>query len=177
MIALYHNWILSQAPLCRSRRGLSNTDANDSRDLDLFPVKHIKILAIDCAGLDWTDVKHKLKAGTEPDDEAALERLVRADVESEYPLDNLDPTQRVFADVVLKWIEDLARAYEQVRATGKAKPMPKLRAWLGGSAGSGKSTTLKAPGHMDGSLSRFCWVALRRRSSGVNSFAQGVGTV
>lgn len=127
--------------------------------------------------MDWTDVKHKLKAGTEPDDETAVARLVRTDVESEYPLESLDPTQRVFAHVVLKWIQDLARAYEQVRATGKAQSKPKLRAWLGGSAGSGKSTTLKASEYIVGGFSGIYWVALRKPSSGVNSHVQGVGAV
>ena len=55
----------------------------------------------------------------------------------------LDPTQRVFADRVLAWAAEVVSAYKAVRSTGKNHPIPILRTWLGGSAGSGKSTTLK----------------------------------
>jgi hypothetical protein len=94
--------------------------------------------------LDWAIVKKNLNAGTEPDDETASARLVRDTVEREYPLDSLDPTQRIFANIVLEWLRELAHVYMEVSATGESKSLPKLRSWLGGSAGSGKSTTLKA---------------------------------
>ena len=74
---------------------------------------------------------------------------------ADYALDKLDPTQRVFADRVLAWGRDLASAYNHnasVRShkkkkkkgkSQKLKPVPLLRTYLGGSAGSGKSTTLR----------------------------------
>ena len=67
-------------------------------------------------------------------------------MEKEYPLASLDPTQRVFVSLVLEWIRELALVYKSVCETGKQKRLPKKRAWLAGSAGSGKSTTLKALG-------------------------------
>ena len=94
--------------------------------------------------MDWAIVKKNLNVGTEPDDETASARLVRDTVEREYPLDSLDPAQRVFANIVLEWLRELAHVYMEVGATGERKSLPKLRSWLGGSAGSGKSTTLKA---------------------------------
>ena len=62
----------------------------------------------------------------------------------EYDLERLDPTQRAFADRVLRWAKELAQAYKQSKASGTWKSPPRLRTWLCGSAGSGKSTTLKA---------------------------------
>ena len=59
-------------------------------------------------------------------------------------LEELDPTQRAFADRVLAWAREVIVAYKEVRATGAPQRMPLLRSWLCGSAGSGKSATLKA---------------------------------
>ena len=61
----------------------------------------------------------------------------------DYPLQRLDPTQRAFAERVLAWAGDVATVYEEVHRTGQFKAVPLLRSYLGGSAGSGKSTTLK----------------------------------
>ena len=91
--------------------------------------------------LDWNDVKKRLDAGAE--EHAAHARVDRTTVMKEYPLERLDPTQRVFADRVLKWTRELITVYQKVSDTGQYHPPPLLRAWLGGSAGSGKSTTLK----------------------------------
>ncbi len=93
--------------------------------------------------LDWDDVKRQLSKGAEPDCSAAHRSVDEATVLSDYPLDKLDPTQRVFADRVLAWADEVASVYEEVHATGQFKAVPRLRSWLGGSAGSGKSTTLK----------------------------------
>ena len=62
---------------------------------------------------------------------------------ADYSLEKLDPTQRAFADRVLKWANLVVGTYELVRTDGQCRPVPLLRAILGGSAGSGKSTTLK----------------------------------
>jgi hypothetical protein len=62
---------------------------------------------------------------------------------NDYPLDSLDPTQRAFAERVLKWGDELVKVYKQVQTDGKQRKIPKIRSWLCGSAGSGKSTTLK----------------------------------
>ena len=95
--------------------------------------------------LNWEHVKTTLSkdAGHGADGNSA-KRLGAATLWRDYDLDALDPTQRAFADRVLKWAEDLARVYEHNIATGDRKPPPKLRTWLCGSAGSGKSRSLKA---------------------------------
>ena len=94
--------------------------------------------------LDWSDVKKRLTRGTggegssvgdAPFDEAAVLR--------KYPLHRLDPTQRAFANRVLTWAEELLTVYQDVKSDGVHKPLPLLRSFLAGSAGSGKSTTLK----------------------------------
>ena len=67
------------------------------------------------------------------------------EVLEEFLLDKLDQTQRVFADHVLAWGRELVSAYKHnaaVRDGKKLKGVPLLRSYLGGSAGSGKSTTL-----------------------------------
>ena len=61
----------------------------------------------------------------------------------DFGLDKQDPTQRAFADRVVAWAADVVRAYRTVSATGKPPKLPRLRTWLCGSAGSGKSITLK----------------------------------
>ena len=93
--------------------------------------------------LDWGDVKKALAAGTGMDDVAAPVRLEETAVLRDYGLEKLDPTQRVFADRVLSWAGEVVRVYKEVHATGKTRRPPLLRTWLGGSAGSGKSTTLR----------------------------------
>ena len=91
-------------------------------------------------------MKRKLAGGAGTDFEAAPARLVRDSVEREYPLEDLDPTQRAFTSRFLGWVRDVAEVYHDVRDSGKRRSVPKLRSWLGGSAGSGKSTTLKVFG-------------------------------
>ena len=61
----------------------------------------------------------------------------------EYPSKKLDPTQRVFVDRVLEWTGKLADTYDATKKDGRFRKPPLLRIFLGGSAGSGKSTTLK----------------------------------
>ena len=71
-------------------------------------------------------------------------------VPDNYSLDRLDPTQRVFADRVLAWGSQLVQTYKhnvQVKDPSKLKRVPVLRSYLGGSAGSGKSTTLRTVLH------------------------------
>jgi len=73
--------------------------------------------------------------GDAPFDEAAVLR--------DYPLHRLDPTQRAFADRILAWAKELLAVYQAVLSDGGRRALPLLRSFLGGSAGSGKSTTLK----------------------------------
>ena len=61
----------------------------------------------------------------------------------EYPLARLDPTQLVFVQRVLEWAELTVDTYDAVQRDGKFRKPPLLRMYLGFSAGSGKSTTLK----------------------------------
>ena len=61
----------------------------------------------------------------------------------DYSFDKLDPTQRAFVERVMKWARDVVRVYKEVKETGRQRRRPRLRLWLAGSAGSGKSTTLR----------------------------------
>jgi hypothetical protein len=94
--------------------------------------------------LDWDDVRRKLAqgSGAQTDDATTLDEVERN--AHEYPLVDLDPTQRAFADRVLKWAAEVVQIYQQVASKGKWRlQVPSLRTWLGGSAGSGKSTTVR----------------------------------
>ena len=93
--------------------------------------------------LDWGEVKRTLQQGAGSDGSAVLPQLDEASVRRDYDLDALDPTQRAFADRVLRWVAEVVRVYKEVRDTGVQQDVPLLRSWLGGSAGSGKSTTLR----------------------------------
>ena len=99
--------------------------------------------------LDWSDVKKKLAQGAggeiicDAGGIASLRDVDEVSVLQNFPLDSLDPTQRVFADRALSWADELVRVYKIVQATGTYHRVPLLRSWLGGSAGSGKSHTLK----------------------------------
>ncbi len=93
--------------------------------------------------LDWGAVKQKLAQGQGDVAESDTGQVDEATVLADFSLDKLDPTQRVFADRVLKWADEFADVYEAVQEDGQWRKVPKLRIWLGGSAGSGKSTTLK----------------------------------
>ena len=93
--------------------------------------------------LDWSDVKKKLAQGAEADVASTGAKPIREDVERDYALDDLDPTQRAFADRIMLWVRELAEAYNEVQATGQKRRLPKLRTCLGDSAGAGKSRTLK----------------------------------
>ena len=65
-------------------------------------------------------------------------------VERDWPLEALDPVQRVFVDRVIAWGRELVAVYKaNQHSKRKRKRPPLLRTYLGGSAGSGKSTTLK----------------------------------
>ena len=88
-------------------------------------------------------MKSQLAQGNGSGGAAEPAHLTEEEVLRDYPLDKLDPTQRAFADRVLRWANEVAQAYLDVSATGKPRRVPKIRTWLGGSAGSGKSTTLK----------------------------------
>ena len=64
----------------------------------------------------------------------------------EYALEKHDPTQRAFADCVLTWGRELVVAYKHNPTVGdhrKLQRVPLQRSYLGGSAGSGKSTTVR----------------------------------
>ena len=102
--------------------------------------------------LDWGEVKKKLasEAGGERETTMTMcghrpstETVDPAEIHAKYPLQALDPTQRAFADSVLAWAGKVVASYKKVHATGKFHPVPLLRSYLCGSAGSGKSTTLR----------------------------------
>ena len=61
--------------------------------------------------LDWGAVQKKLEQGAgavTSGSAQVLEDVVLRD----YSLDNLDPTQRAFADRVLKWVAEIVRVYK-----------------------------------------------------------------
>ena len=82
--------------------------------------------------MSWTAVKKALAEDQDPESSC-----------QDFFLDDLDPTQRVFADRSLKLGKDLCDCYKQVENDGKPRNLPRLRSFFCGSAGSGKSTTLK----------------------------------
>ena len=103
--------------------------------------------------LQWNKVKYRLAEGNcdgqddETEDRKDPSKSIDEDVIlRDYSLEKLDPVQRAFADRVLKWGNELADKYEHIKKHGTKEDVdrvPKLRTFLGGSAGSGKSTTLK----------------------------------
>jgi hypothetical protein len=107
------------------------------------------------APLTWGDVQRQLAKGASlASDESGLTAAAKLNKLEELviqsPLERLDPTQRVFADRVLAWGRDIVSAYKHnatVRDRRKLKRVPLLRSYLGGSAGSGKSTTLRTTLH------------------------------
>ena len=58
--------------------------------------------------LDWEEVKRKLAKGCGAGGDANAESVEEEAVLRDYPLDKLDPTQRVFADRVLAWAAEVA---------------------------------------------------------------------
>ena len=83
--------------------------------------------------LDWDVVSKQLTEGFGDAEETADTFHVDGDaVLEDFSLDSLDPTQRAFADRVLKWAASVARTYEAVRADGKHRRIPLLKAFLGG---------------------------------------------
>ena len=93
--------------------------------------------------LDWGDVQSKLSEGSSDAPETKTNKDDEATQLANYALEKLDPTQRAFADRVLKWARSVVDTYSLVSDDGRPRPIPLLRCFLGGSAGSGKSTTLK----------------------------------
>ena len=93
--------------------------------------------------ITWEEVKKMLSGDVDETREGAVGKGGR----KTYKLEDLDPTQRVFADRVLKWGTELINCYRTVENDGKPRDIPLLRTWLCGSAGSGKSTTLKTVVH------------------------------
>ena len=106
--------------------------------------------------LDWGEVKRKLAdgaggegttAGFQDSGATAAGCGEAARQIQDFPLERLDPTQRAFADRVLKWAKELVLTYKQILDDGVHRPLPLLRTWLAGSAGAGKSATLKTCVH------------------------------
>ena len=97
--------------------------------------------------LDWGECKKKLADGTGGEVDSGAQVVNDASTQVEYSLERLDPTQRAFVDYALAWAEEVATAYEFVRDTGSYRAPPLLRSFLGGSAGSGKTTALRASVH------------------------------
>ena len=95
--------------------------------------------------MDWDLVQKTLAKGHDAagDSDTIDDEIDEKSIRKDYSLDKLDPTQRAFADRVLRWAGKVANVYEKIRSDGKQRRVPLLRSFLGGSAGSGKSTTLK----------------------------------
>ena len=98
--------------------------------------------------LDWSEVRSKLAKGAGGENGDALVTYASAPISlDEFPLEQLDPTQRVFVNRVLDWATKLADTYDAVQKDGRFRKPPLMRTYLGGSAGSGKSMTLKTAVH------------------------------
>ena len=97
---------------------------------------------------DWNEVRRKVALGVGGEGGGGVavrpQATPHASTTGTPSLEELDPTQRVFADRVLAWAREVFAAYKEVRSTGTPQHMPLLRSWLCGSVGSGKSATLKA---------------------------------
>ena len=93
----------------------------EEREVDLRQPK-------DAAGrqLSWDDVRRMLDAGAGAGHkDADPDRVVgKAAVLRDYSLDDLDPTQRAFADRVLKWADKVVQTYQQNK---RARPGQKLK--------------------------------------------------
>ena len=94
--------------------------------------------------LEWRSVHATLQKGNDATAKPPSQQQNMVEYDKwRCKLDDLDPTQRAFANRVLAWGKELVEAYTSMRATGIPRKPPLLRTWLCGSAGSGKSTTLK----------------------------------
>ena len=78
---------------------------------------------------DWGSVKQQLAKGQEDVAESDTGQLDESTVLADFCFDKLDPTQRAFADRVLKWADEFADVYEAVQADGQWRQVPKLRIW------------------------------------------------
>ena len=119
--------------------------------LDVAP-PHLKGADIELR-LAWDKCRQTLAKGASGGLDSGVTVVDEDAVYSDDSSDALDPTQRALADRVLAWGAELAKNYEVVRKTGCCKALPLLRTWLGGSAGSGKSTTLRTLCNICGSCS------------------------
>ena len=69
--------------------------------------------------LDWAMVEQKLKQGYGDLAVSDAGDVDEVKVLSDFSLDKLDPTQRVFADRVLKWSDELVDVHETVKRDGR----------------------------------------------------------
>ena len=69
--------------------------------------------------LDWAMVEQKLKQGYGDLAVSDAGDVDEVKVLSDFSLDKLDPTQRVFADRVLKWGDELVDVHETVKRDGR----------------------------------------------------------
>ena len=92
---------------------------------------------------DWGEVQKRLAEGIGDQEQVDASSADEAATLEDYSLDVLDPTQRAFANRVLKWASSLVDTFEALQRDGLPRRPPRLRTFLGGSAGSGKSRTLK----------------------------------
>ena len=68
--------------------------------------------------LDWGAVKKALAGGHDEAGDSDMSHVDEVTVLRDYSLKKLDPTQRVFADRVLKWAGKVADVYENARSDG-----------------------------------------------------------
>ena len=66
--------------------------------------------------LEWDEVRKKIAEGAEPAVDAAIARVDRDAVLSDYALDKLGPTQRAFAERMMQWAREVVRVYQLARA-------------------------------------------------------------
>ena len=89
-------------------------------------------MGADGHSLTWGDVQRQLAkgAGMASDESALTDAVVEEKLVRRFALENLDPTQRVFADRVLAWGTDLVRAHKHnatLTDPRQMEPMPLLR--------------------------------------------------
>ena len=79
--------------------------------------------------LDWGIAKKRLMEEVGEETQCDINQGVEANVLRDYALDDLDPTQRVFADRVLLWAQEVADVYKAVKALVLSLLLEQKKRW------------------------------------------------
>ena len=79
--------------------------------------------------LDWGMAKKRLMEQVDEETQCDVNQGIEAGVVRDYALDDLDPTQRVFADRVLMWAQEVADVYKDVEALVLSTLIEQKKRW------------------------------------------------